>query len=150
MKIDYNDRQVEAYALVMKKEYALEILKGSKTVEFRTTSKKYDGMFLDKTILKINETLRKQGRDDECESPFRTDIEAIHFYPYNNSWHLDVAIDEIGIVEISEEGAKFLAEEFGCHEFDDEWQQFADLPEDEIPLVYYIHICEVISHQGLD
>ena len=25
-----------------------------------------------------------------------------------------------------------------------------DLPEDEIPLVYYIHICEVISHQGLD
>lgn len=150
MLINYNNQQVEAYALIMKKEHALEILKGSKTVEFRSLSRKYENMFLDKSIFERNEMLRKQGRDDECLPPYRTDIEAIHFYPYNNSWHLDVAIDEIGVVEISEEGAKFLAEEFGCHEFDNEWQQYQDLPEDEIPLVYYLHICEVISHSGLD
>lgn len=149
MKINYKGQEVEAYALIMKKENALEILKGKKTVEFRDFTPKYEKMFTDFEQIAKNQDLVAAGRENECLPPFNTDIEAIHFYPYNNSWHLDVLIDEIGVVDITEEGAKFLADTFGCHEMDDQWQQFAHLPKDEIPFMFYLHIDEIVGHHGL-
>ncbi|MBQ8958643.1 MAG: hypothetical protein IJ057_09140 [Bacteroidales bacterium] len=38
MKININGNEVEAYALIMRKENALEILRGTKTVELRAES----------------------------------------------------------------------------------------------------------------
>lgn len=149
MKINYKGQEAEAYALIMKKENALEILKGKKTVEFRNFTPKYEKMFTDFEQIAKNQDLVAAGRENECLPPFNTDIEAIHFYPYNNSWHLDVLIDEIGVVDITEEGAKFLADTFGCHEMDDQWQQFAHLPKDEIPFMFYLHIDEIVGHHGL-
>jgi len=149
MKINYKGQEIEAYALIMKKENALEILSGKKTVEFRQFSPKYDKMFTNFEQIKKNEDLIAQGREDECLPPFNTDVEAIHFYNYNNTWHLDVLIDEIGVVDITEEGAKFMAEEFGCHELDDQWQQFTHLPKDQRPYMFYLHIDEIVDHRGL-
>lgn len=149
MKINYKGQEAEAYALIMKKENALEILKGKKTVEFRDFTPKYEKMFTDFEQIAKNQDLVAAGRENECLPPFNTDIEAIHFYPYNNSWHLDVLIDEIGVVDITEEGAKFLADTFGCHEMDDQWQQFAHLPKDKIPFTFYLHIDEIVGHHGL-
>lgn len=149
MKINYKGQEAEAYALIMKKENALEILRGKKTVEFRNFAPKYEKMFTDFEQIAKNQELVAAGRENECLPPFKTDIEAVHFYPYNNSWHLDVLIDEIGIVDITEEGAKFLADTFGCHEMDDQWQQFAHLPKDKIPFMFYLHIDEIVGHHGL-
>ena len=149
MKINYKGQEVEAYALIMKKENAKEILEGKKTVEFRQFSPKYEKMFTDFAQVKKNEELVAQGRENECLPPFNTDVEVVHFYPYNNSWHLDVFIDEIGTVDITEEGARFLAEEFGCHEMDDQWQQYAHLPKEEIPFMFYLHIDGIVGHHGL-
>lgn len=149
MKINYKGQEIEAHALIMTKENALDILNGKKTVEFRRFSPKYDKMFTDFKQIKLNNELIEQGREDECKPPFRTDIGAIHFYNYNNTWHLDVLIDEIGAVDISQEGAQFLAEEFGCHELDTQWQQFTNLPKDQRPFVYYLHIEEIVGHKGL-
>lgn len=149
MKINYKGQEAEAYALIMKKENALEILNGKKTVEFRNFTPKYEKMFTDFEQIAKNQDLVAAGRENECLPPFNTDIEAVHFYPYNNSWHLDVLIDEIGTVDITEEGAKFLADTFGCHEMDDQWQQFAHLPKDQIPFMFYLHIDKIVGHHGL-
>lgn len=149
MKIYYKGQQIEAYPLVMKKENALEILSGKKTIETRKLSSKYEKMFTDFKQLEENEKLRKAGRENECQPILRTDVEAIHFYSTGAPWTLDVAIDEIGIGEITEEGIKFMHDEFDFHDFDEQLEEFKKNPPEEPPLFYYLHICEVISHSGL-
>lgn len=147
--IKYNGQDVEAFALIMNKKNALDILNGKKTIETRMLSAKYEKMFTDFKQLKKNEKLRKEGREDECQPILRTDIEAIHFYSTGAPWFLDVAIDEIGIGEVTEEGIKFMHEEFDFHDFDEQLEEFKKNPPEEIPLFYYLHISEVINHEGL-
>lgn len=148
-KIIYNGQEVEAYALIMKKENALDILNGKKTVETRMFSDKYINMFMNVAQLDENTKLSKAGRDEECKPSLRTDIEAIHFYSTGAPWTLDVAIDEIGIGEITEEGIKFMHDEFDFHDFDEQLEEFKKNPPKELPLFFYLHICEIISHSGL-
>lgn len=149
MKISYNGQEIEAYSLVMTKENALAILNGKKDIETRMLSTKYEKMFTDFAQVDENEKLRKSGHEDECKPVLRTDIEAIHFYSTGAPWTLDVAIDEIGIGEVTEEGIKFMHDEFDFHDFDKQLEAFKKNPPEELPLFYYLHICEIISHSGL-
>lgn len=148
-KIKYCGQEIEAFSLIMKKENALDILNGKKTIETRIFSSKYEKMFTDFKQLEENEKLRKTGRDEECQSVLRTDIEAVHFYSTGAPWILDVAIDEIGIGEVTEEGIKFMHDEFDFHDFDEQLEEFKKNPPEEVPLFYYLHICEIINHDGL-
>ena len=147
--IKYNGQEVEAYSLIMTKANALDILNGKKVIETRTLSSKYEKMITNFKQLEENERLRKEGRENECQPILRTDIEAIHFYSTGAPWFLDVAIDEIGIGEVTEEGIKFMHEEFDFHDFDEQLEEFKKNPPEEIPLFYYLHISEVINHEGL-
>lgn len=147
--IKYNGQEVEAYSLIMTKANALDILNGKKVIEARKLSSKYEKMFTNFKQLEENERLRKEGRENECQPILRTDIEVIHFYSTGAPWFLDVAIDEIGIGEVTEEGIKFMQEEFGFHEFDEQLEEFKKNPPEETPLFYYLHICEIINHDGL-
>mgnify|MGYP000408944824 FL=1 len=147
--IKYNGQEVEAYSLIMTKANALDILNGKKVIETRKLSSKYEKMFTNFKQLEENERLRKEGRENECQPILRTDIEAIHFYSTGAPWFLDVVIDEIGIGEITEEGLQFMHEEFDFHDFDDLLEEFKKNPPEELPLFYYLHICEVINHEGL-
>ena len=147
--IKYNGQEGEAYSLIMTKANALDILNGKKVIEARKLSSKYEKMFTNFKQLEENERLRKEGRENECQPILRTDIEAIHFYSTGAPWFLDVAIDEIGIGEVTEEGIKFMHEEFDFHDFDEQLEEFKKNPPEEIPLFYYLHISEVINHEGL-
>lgn len=147
--IKYNGQEVEAYSLIMTKANALDILNGKKVIETRKLSSKYEKMFTNFKQLEENERLRKEGRENECQPILRTDIEAIHFYSTGAPWFLDVVIDEIGIGEITEEGLQFMHEEFDFHDFDDLLEEFKKNPPEELPLFYYLHISEVINHEGL-
>lgn len=122
--IKYNGQEVEAYSLIMTKANALDILNGKKVIEARKLSSKYEKMFTNFKQLEENERLRKEGRENECQPILRTDIEAIHFYSTGAPWFLDVAIDEIGIGEVTEEGIKFMHEEFDFHDFDEQLEEF--------------------------
>lgn len=149
MKIKVNGQEVEAYALLMQKENALEILNGKKTIEIRALNSKYSSMFTDQKQLEENEKLRAEGREEECKPPYRTDIAYVHFYNYQKSWTLDVAIDEIGMTEMTKEGIDFLNSEFGFHDYDNEWQQYDGKPFDDIPIFFYLHIAEIVGQTGL-
>ena len=152
MKITYKGQEFDAYDLIMRKENAKAILSGEKTVEIRSFSDKYCKMFVDQKLVEENEKLRSEGREDEC-IPFaeciRADVEVLHFRPYNNNWYLDVAIDEIGVCSMVKEDIEWLAQEFGYHELDEEYQQYENMPEDEVPAFFYLHIKKVMDHQGL-
>ena len=149
MMIVYQGELVEAYDLIMKKAFALEILNGQKTLEIRPYSPFYCSRFVDVHQLEENERRRAAGREDEILAPYRTDIGFIHFHDYGKTWVLDVAIDEIGVSDLTREGVAFLADEFGFHDYDEEWQQYEGMPEDEVPTFFYLHICEVVRQSGL-
>ena len=145
MKITYDGKEHEAYALVMKRENALEILNGTKRVEIRAFTEFYDRMFLDRDIIAKNE------RDPEhFESPMKKTY-CVHFHTMNKKapWYLDVSIDNIGIASMIEEDIKWLNETYDFHDFDNEWQQFVGKPDDEIPSFYYLGIEKVLQHEGL-
>lgn len=152
MRINFKGEEVEAYNLIMKEENALDILSGKKTVEIREFKKTYIDMFLDAKKSIANEKLRSEGREDEC-TPFdemiNTDIEFVHFHNYANKWHLDALIDEIGVCTMCQEDIEGLAEDFDFHDYDKEWQKFEDLPDEEKPMFFYIHIKRVVGHSGL-
>ena len=59
MTIQVDGKPVEAYHLIMKKENALDILKGKKKVEIRTFSDKYLSMFIDQEKYKKYQQKRK-------------------------------------------------------------------------------------------
>ena len=140
MKISYNGQEIEAYSLVMTKENALAILNGKKDIETRMLSTKYEKMFTDFAQVDENEKLRKSGHEDECKPVLRTDIEAIHFYSTGAPWTLDVAIDEIGIGEVTEEGIKFMHDEFDFHDFDEQLKEFKTNAPKELPLSFRFEI----------
>ena len=41
------------------------------------------------------------------------------------------------------------ADQFDFHDFDEQLKEFKKNPPKELPLFYYLHICEIISHSGL-
>ena len=149
MKINVNGNEVEAYALIMKKENALEILRGTKTVEIRSANTKYEKMFTDQEQLAKNREAVKEGRDD-WQVPIRKDIGFVHFYNYANTWALDCEIDEIGTASLTQEDVESLREDFGFHDLDNEWQEFEGKPIEEVPFFFYLHISAIVGHRGLE
>lgn len=149
MKINVNGNEVEAYALIMKKENALEILHGKKSVEIREASSKYEKMFTDQEQLAKNREAAEEGRD-EWQVPIRNDIGFVHFYNYANTWALDCEIDEIGTASLTREDVESLREDFGFHDLDNEWQEFEGKPIEEVPFFFYLHISAIVGHRGLE
>ena len=149
MKIEVNGKSVEAYHLIMKKENALDILNGKKKIEIRTFSKKYNDMFINKELYKeFQEYLKDPDGSMELEDCLN-ETEYIYFTNYNNSWNLIVEVLDIAVYKMTQEDVEVLNEDYDFHDLDNEWQQYKDLPEDEIPVFYGLGLADVISHEGL-
>nr|DAD78499.1 MAG TPA: hypothetical protein [Siphoviridae sp. ctGkF12] len=149
MTIEVNGKPVEAYHLIMKKENALDILKGKKKVEIRAFSKKYNDMFINKELYKeFQEYLKDPDGSMELEDCLN-ETEYIYFTNYNKSWYLIVEVLDIAVYKMTQEDVEVLNEDYDFHDFDNEWQQYKDLPEDEIPVFYGLGLADVISHEGL-
>lgn len=147
--IQINGQPTRAYDLIMRKGHALEIIAGKKSLEIRAFSDFYCKMFTDQALVDANEKLRKEGRDDECTGVCRTDVGFVHFHNYTNSWSLDVEIDEIGMALMVEDDNTWLADEFGFHDYDEEWQQYAKVPEDQVPMFFWLHIVGVVNRKDI-
>lgn len=139
---------IECLNLIMKKEYALDILKGIKKVEVRAYSDHYWGRLYDKKVLEYE---NKHWDDDlmrmqMCD--FNDSVRAvkkIHFYNYNNSWHLDVECIDNNTVVVVDDQVKFLQEEYGCHEFDEMLAEFNKKKEKNRPIFFYFALGKVLD-----
>ncbi len=149
MKIKYNGNEYEAYSLIMRKENALEIFNGTKRVEIRVFTPHYMDMFIDQEKLARNKKIDVGELDaSEWSAPLK-DTPCVHFYSPNGGWSLDVSIENIGIASMTQEDIEWLSSEYDFHDYDDEWQQFAGLPEEEIPSFFYICIEKILHSEGL-
>lgn len=147
MNININGKEVESYDLLMKKDNALDIISGKKTLEIRVFSNHYSMIFTDFEQLEKNNKLREVGNDDDCVEPLKG-IKYIHFHNYSNSWTLDVKIDEIGLSSMVEEDIEDL-HDFDFHDYDNEWQQYKDKDIEDIPMFYWLHIKDIVGRKNI-
>ena len=149
MTIEIEGKQVEAYHLIMKKENALDILNGKKKVEIRAFSEKYNDLFIDKKLYKeYQKDLENPNGSMTIEDTLK-DTAYIYFTNYNKTWELIVEILDIAVYQMTKEDIEVLNEDYDFHNLDNEWQQYKDLTEEEIPMFYGLGLADVVSHKGV-
>lgn len=139
-------KDIECLNLIMKKEFALQILHGEKKVEFRAYGKHYHERLIDKDVANYIDAHPEitQEEVDEFIDLFRP-VKKIHFYNYNNTWHLDVKCEDNYIMAVTRPNVEALQEEYNCHEFDEMLADFEKRKDPMRPLLFYFVCGEVLS-----
>lgn len=143
--------------LIMRKEFALAILKGEKKVEIRSFSDHYFNRLTDKKVDKWMDDHRKDGdMDEEAFNEFMCatrPVLKIHFHNYNNSWFLDVTCTENALIGLTRQNVESLHERFDFHDLDETLEKIeksdnAKKAKDGFvnrPLLYYFVVGEIIE-----
>lgn len=142
---------VECLNLIMKREWAEEILRGKKKLEFRAFTNHYCTRLYDKNMMDYIDE-HADDADFMCQvgnyvSALRP-VEKIHFHNYNNSWFMDVSISVNEVVSVTEEDVAFLHSEFGCTELDDELELLKDSK--RTPPMYFYFVIDDVLDTNLD
>ena len=135
---------IECLNLIMKREYAEQILRGEKPLEFRNYSDFYQKRLIDKDA---HEYLVAH-KDDEEVMQFCDDIrqvKKIHFHNYNNSWFLDVECKYNDLFSVTKEEVEMLHDKFGVHDFDDDLEFYEKNHIRQRPYIFYFVIGEVLD-----
>lgn len=106
---DYFGSYAEAYDLMMRKEFAYQILRGEKRIEFRS----YTDLYLTKFFKKWRWADRK-----DPEYLVEKDVVCCHFHDRGNTWFMDCSIEGVNIIPIHPNSLQFL-HEYGCHDLDE-------------------------------
>lgn len=135
---------LEVLNLIMRKEFALEIIQGKKRVEFRAYSEHYSSRLYDKDVLNFMQLHKNEPEVlDECD-PLRP-VQTIHFHNYENSWFLDVECVVNDLVAVTDEDVVYLNEEYDCHELDEQLETLKATGEDNRPMYFYFVIGKVLK-----
>lgn len=140
---------IEVLDLVMCKKYALEILEGKKTVEFRQCAHTFSSRLYDKKVLDF---LDKHNDDEEVQQalekgfiePLRI-VRAIHFHNYANKWYMDVECTANEIMALIPRDIEFLQETYNCHEWDEALAEKEAKNEKERPCWFWFALGEVLD-----
>lgn len=134
---DPTGRQAESFDLIMRKEFALQIVEGVKKLEFRSVSEFYFSRFL--------------RRLPDGSAEYKREIEYLHFHDYNNSWFLDVHIKPVTHMPIHPASADFF-HSYGHSDFDEDMKEFAHLKadDDNVPLVFCVPIDAIVNTNLVD
>lgn len=140
---------IEVLDLVMVKKYALEILDGKKTVDFRACSQHYTSRLYDKKVLDF---LDKHKDDKEVQQalvkgfvePLRI-VKAIHFHNYANDWYMDIECTANEIMALIPRDIEFLQATYNCHEWDEALAEKEAKNEKERPCWFWFALGEVLG-----
>ena len=116
-------KDVDCLNLIMRREYAEQILAGTKKLEFRAYSDFYVKRLIDPEVA---DYIGAHIDDDEVVV-FCNDIrqvKKIHFHNYNNSWFLDIECDYNDAFSITKKDVAYLQERYDCHDFDADLERF--------------------------
>ena len=141
-------KPIECLNLIMRREFAEEILAGTKKVEIRSYSQHYVDRLYDKDVLAYedkhwdDEVMRMQMIDfnDSVRA-----VKKIHFHNYNNSWFLDVECVDNNTVLLVDEQVKYLQTEYGCHDFDEELERLNRRNAEERPMYFFFAVGRILD-----
>lgn len=145
----YHDpKPIECLNLLLRKEFAKQILEGKKVVEFRAFSEHYAERLIDKDCCNWI-----SDHSDDDEAMFFTSqvrpVDRIHFHNYNNTWSLDVECIQNDTMILIDKDVQCLRDKFGCTELDEMLIDFNKRKEENRPLFFYFAIGDVIERRGL-
>ena len=134
----------------MKREYAEQILAGTKKLEFREYKPFYIKRLIDQDVAAY---IQEHMDDDEILT-FCHDIrqvQKIHFHNYNNSWFLDVECTFNDAFCIIKHDIEYLQKTYGCHDYDDDLKRMEALkvPMEERPWMFFF-VCGKVLDTNLD
>ena len=141
-------KPIERLDLIMRVEYAIDILRGRKKVEIRNSSPFYWKRLHDPDVMAYedkywdDELMRLQMLDfnDSVRA-----VETIHFHNYSNSWYLDVKCIDNNTVLLVDDQVAFLREAYGFTEFDEELEMLNKRKAKERPLYFYFTIGDILG-----
>ncbi len=136
--------EIDCLNLIMRKEFAEQIIAGTKKLEFRNFSEFYVNRLIDK---KVNEYINQHIDDDEVVV-FCNDIrqvQKIHFHNYNNSWFLDVECTFNDAFSVIPSDIEFLQNQYGVHDFDELLKMYEEAGEKQRPFFFYFVCGKVVD-----
>lgn len=141
---------IECLSLIMRREYAEQILRGEKPLEFRQYSEFYVKRLIDPDVA---DYISAHINDDEVLA-FCNDIrqvQKIHFHNYNNSWFLDIECNFNDAFSITKKDIDYLQERYGVHDFDDDLKcmETGKVPQNERPWLFYF-VCGKVLDTNLE
>ena len=142
---------IKCLNLLLKKEFAEEIIKGNKKVEFRAYSKHYMDRLYDKALLDYGDkNIPDEDMNDfvDFARPLRK-VEKIHFHNYNNSWSLDVEVIDNWTVAVTRDEVESLQMDYDCHELDEMLEDLEKQKAKNRPIFFFFAMGEILSREGI-
>lgn len=139
---------IEVLNLIMRKEFAEQILNGTKKVEIRAYSKFYYDRLFDKKVLDWGD---QHCTTDEMAADFvdfaepLKKVKAIRFHNYDNTWFLDVECIENYQLAVVKEQVEYLQEAYDCHEFDELLSDLDKKKAKDRPMYFWFALGKVLD-----
>ena len=144
-------RRIDCLDLIMKKEFALQILDGTKKIELRDASNHYCRRLYDSNITRF---IDLHQNDDEIMNecgPYGyldelMQVDRIHFHNYSNSWFLDVKVLHTDYLYMNND-VKDQLNTLGIHDVDDAIDEFEKkgIKPEERPVFFQFVLDEIID-----
>lgn len=139
-------KPIECLNLIMRREFAEQILNGTKIIEFRAASEHYYQRIVDKEVINYLESHDDITEDEEREFvPILRPVKKIHFHNYNNSWFLDVECNLVDIIAVIKSNVEWLQETYNCHELDELYNDLEKTHAIERPIFLIFECGKVID-----
>lgn len=141
-------KPIEKLNLIMKREFAEQIIRGEKTVEFRAYSRHYIDRLVDKDVCNF---VDMHGGEPIVQLMFHDFInevrraKVIHFHNYNNSWYLDVECVENGLISCVKEEVEYLKNVHNSTELEEELEYYEKGKINERPYYFYFVVGNVLD-----
>lgn len=139
---------VECLNLIMRREFAQQIVDGIKKVEFRAPSDFYIRKLVDKDCDEF------QGRLDGDDvrfypvtEPVRP-VKKIHFHNYNNTWSLDVEVTDTRYIICNKDGIDWL-HSYGCYDLDDMMREERKTPTIHKPAFFCFAVGRILDRANI-